>query len=120
MRHTASIVCSFVLLALVSMTAPGNKTQAQKPTTAPSASGYHLLKKIEVGGEGGWDYLIVDGAARRLYVSRGTRVMVFDADTGPPSERFPTHPGCTASPSRMILAAALPAMGEMRQLPYSN
>ncbi|HTF38460.1 MAG TPA: YncE family protein [Blastocatellia bacterium] len=93
MRHTASIVCSFVLFALVSMTAPGNKTQAQKPTTAPPASGYHLLKKIEVGGEGGWDYLIVDGAARRLYVSRGTRVMVFDADSGASVGEIPDTPG---------------------------
>src|SRR5882724_4883109 len=93
MRHTASIVCSFVLFALVSMTAPGNKTQAQKPATAPSASGYHLLKKIEVGGEGGWDYLIVDGVARRLYVSRGTRVMVFDADTGASVGEIPDTPG---------------------------
>ena len=93
MRRTASIVCSFVLLALVIMTALGNKTQAQKPTTAPPASGYHLLKKIEVGGEGGWDYLIVDGAARRLYVSRGTRVMVFDADTGASVGEIPDTPG---------------------------
>jgi len=92
MRHTASIMCSFVLLALISMAAPGDKTQAQKPT-APSASGYHLLKKIEVGGEGGWDYLIVDGAARRLYVSRGTRVMVFDADTGASVGEIPDTPG---------------------------
>ena len=93
MRHTASIVCSFVLFALVSMTAPGNKTQAQKPASAPPASGYHLLKKIEVGGEGGWDYLIVDGAARRLYVSRGTRVMVFDADSGSSVGEIPDTPG---------------------------
>ena len=93
MRHAASIVCSFVLLALVSMTVPGNKTQAQKPAAAPPASGYHLLKKIEIGGEGGWDYLIVDGAARRLYVSRGTRVMVFDADSGASVGEIPDTPG---------------------------
>jgi DNA-binding beta-propeller fold protein YncE len=44
--------------------------------------GYHVLKKIEVGGEGGWDYLTMDSAARRLYISRGTRVMVLDVDEG--------------------------------------
>jgi len=48
----------------------------------PQASGYHLVKKFAVGGEGGWDYLVVDAAARRLYLSRGTRMMVLDADTG--------------------------------------
>jgi YVTN family beta-propeller protein len=39
---------------------------------------YHLLRKIPLGGTGGWDYASVDDAARRLYVSRGTHVMVLD------------------------------------------
>jgi DNA-binding beta-propeller fold protein YncE len=42
---------------------------------------YHLLKKVVLGGEGGWDYLICDSAARRVYISRGTHVMVVDADS---------------------------------------
>ena len=41
---------------------------------------YHLLKEIPVGGEGGWDYLSVDEAARRLYVSHGSAVVVIDLD----------------------------------------
>jgi DNA-binding beta-propeller fold protein YncE len=41
---------------------------------------YRIEKVVKVGGDGGWDYLTVDGAARRLYVTRQTRVMVFDAD----------------------------------------
>jgi DNA-binding beta-propeller fold protein YncE len=44
-------------------------------------SGYHIIKRLKVGGEGGWDYLTVDGAARRLYISRSTHVMVMDLDT---------------------------------------
>jgi len=48
---------------------------------APGASGYHVIKTIPVGGEGGWDYVYVDSDARRIYVSRGTHVMVLDADT---------------------------------------
>ena len=42
---------------------------------------YHLIKKITLGGEGGWDYLTLDAASRRLYISRGTHVMVVNADT---------------------------------------
>jgi len=42
---------------------------------------YHLLKKVALGGEGFWDYLICDSDARRVYISRGTHVMVVDADT---------------------------------------
>jgi len=45
-------------------------------------SGYHVTKKIVLGGEGGWDYLTVDSKARRVYISRGTHVMVVDADSG--------------------------------------
>ena len=41
---------------------------------------YHFLKQIDIGGEGGWDYLSVDSAARRLYVSHSTKVVVIDLD----------------------------------------
>jgi len=44
-------------------------------------SGYHIIKRLKVGGEGGWDYITVDDAARRLYISRSTHVMVIDLDT---------------------------------------
>jgi DNA-binding beta-propeller fold protein YncE len=43
--------------------------------------GYHLLKTIPVTGDGGWDYVNVDDAGRRVYVSHGTEVAVLDADS---------------------------------------
>jgi hypothetical protein len=43
--------------------------------------GYHVVGKIQVGGEGWWDYLTVDSAARRLYVSHGTHVAVVDLES---------------------------------------
>jgi len=49
---------------------------------AASNSGYHVLQTYKVGGDGGWDYLTVDAEARRLYISRGTHVMVLDTDSG--------------------------------------
>ena len=39
---------------------------------------YKLIKDVAIGGEGGWDYLTVDAAAKRLYISHGTKVVVFD------------------------------------------
>ena len=33
---------------------------------------------VTLGGDGGWDYLTVDTASNRLYISRGTHVMVVD------------------------------------------
>ncbi len=48
--------------------------------TRAVAAGYHVVKKIAVGGEGGWDYLMMDSAARRLYVSHTSKVVVIDVD----------------------------------------
>jgi len=56
-------------------------------------SGYHLLKKIPLGGEGGWDYLTLDAAARRLYITRATHVAVLDADTGATLGELADTPG---------------------------
>ena len=39
---------------------------------------YHLVKEIPVAGDGGWDYLTVDSAAQRLYVSHTSKVVVID------------------------------------------
>ncbi len=39
---------------------------------------YHFIKEIPIGGEGGWDYLSVDAASHRLYVSHATKVVVVD------------------------------------------
>jgi DNA-binding beta-propeller fold protein YncE len=42
---------------------------------------YKLTQVIKLGGEGGWDYLSVDPAGGRLYISRGTHLMVVDTRT---------------------------------------
>jgi DNA-binding beta-propeller fold protein YncE len=41
-------------------------------------SGYHVIKKTVLGGEGYWDYLTFDSETGRLYVSHATHVEVFD------------------------------------------
>lgn len=48
---------------------------------AATSSNYHLMKKVPLSGTGGWDYLTVDGAARRLYITHATQVIVVDADS---------------------------------------
>jgi len=58
-----------------------------------AATGYHIVGEIQVGGEGGWDYLTVDSAARRLYVSHGTHVAVIDLDTNKVVGDIPDTPG---------------------------
>ena len=51
------------------------------PAAPPDAPKHHVVRKVEVGGEGGWDYLTFDSASRRLYIPRSSRVMIFDADS---------------------------------------
>src|SRR6476660_7547558 len=48
------------------------------PAGAGEKPNYHLTKTIQVGGDGGWDYLSVDSGARRLYVSHATKAVVID------------------------------------------
>src|SRR5436190_22565072 len=47
-----------------------------------SSSGYKIVTRYPVPGNGGWDYISIDSAARRLYVSHGTEANVVDADNG--------------------------------------
>jgi len=49
---------------------------------ALAAEGYHVISTIKIGGQGLWDYLAMDNANRRLYVSNATRVVVVDPDEG--------------------------------------
>src|SRR5215468_2107577 len=56
-------------------------------------TGWKVLKEIKVGGDGGWDYLTMDGAARRLYVSHATHVVVVDPDAGKVVGDIPDTPG---------------------------
>jgi hypothetical protein len=46
------------------------------------ASGYHLANKVKLGGSGGWDYLEVDPATHRLFITRATHVIVVDPAQG--------------------------------------
>src|SRR5271170_4567475 len=43
---------------------------------------YHVADHWKVGGQGGWDYLLSDDAAHRLYITHNSRVEVVDTTTG--------------------------------------
>ena len=61
--------------------------------TVDAADVYHPVKEIAIGGEGGWDYLIVDATAHRLYVSHATKIVVADTQTGKVVGEIPDLPG---------------------------
>ena len=79
-----------LLLAVPLALALAGPALAQK---APAAAPYHLLNTIAIGGEGGWDYLNVDPAGERLYVSHGTQVEVVDLKTRKVIGTIPNTPG---------------------------
>jgi len=62
-------------------------------TLVLAATGYHVVGEIMVGGDGGWDSLTADSAARRLYVSHATHVVVVDLDSGKVVGDIPDTPG---------------------------
>lgn len=68
------ILALFFAAALTSQAAA-----ATPPNAAPT---YAVVKRFAVGEPGGWDYLALDSATHRLYISRSDRVLVLDSDTG--------------------------------------
>src|SRR6187397_878498 len=54
---------------------------------------YAPAGEIHVGGPGRFDYLTVDSAARRLYLSHGTEVVVIDTAANTVVGRIPDTPG---------------------------
>jgi DNA-binding beta-propeller fold protein YncE len=51
-------------------------------THGASAQTYSLVRSHRIGGQGGWDYLSHDAGSNRLFITRGSRVQVVDADNG--------------------------------------
>jgi YVTN family beta-propeller protein len=46
----------------------------------PEGSEYHLVKKITLGGPGRWDYFEVEPSTHRIFIPRGTHVMVLSPE----------------------------------------
>lgn len=79
MKSKLILACAVVALTCVTLLA--------------SAVNYQLLNKVPIPGTGGWDYLTVDEAARRLYISHSTQVEVLDADSLSAVGTIPNTPG---------------------------
>src|SRR5438552_16526211 len=61
--------------------------------TAIAEDLYKFLNEIPIGGEGGWDYVTVDAAARRLYLSHATKVVVVDLEKNAVAGEIADTPG---------------------------
>src|SRR5580692_6446746 len=49
---------------------------------APQAGGYKIIKRMQIGGDGGWDYMLIDPPTHHLFVARGSHFQVVDVTTG--------------------------------------
>jgi DNA-binding beta-propeller fold protein YncE len=76
------------------------------PPAAQPAGPYRVQRTFHVGGDGAWGSLAIDSKARRLYVTRATRVQVLDADTGAEVGVLADTPGVHA-------VALAPALGRV-------
>jgi DNA-binding beta-propeller fold protein YncE len=78
-RTISATLAACVFLLVFSICLPS--THSVAVAQSAGASGYHLVKKVKLGGTGGWDYLEVDPATHHLFISRGTHVIVVDVDS---------------------------------------
>jgi DNA-binding beta-propeller fold protein YncE len=78
----SAIVLSFLMLISISVLF----SQADH-------SGYRIADRIHLDGDGGWDYLVVDDSAARLYVSHSTIVQVVDIKKNKVIATFPDTKG---------------------------
>jgi YVTN family beta-propeller protein len=61
-------------------------------STAQQKTGFRMLKSFPIKSTGGWDYINVDGAGKRIYTSHGNQVNILST-TGDSISYIPNTPG---------------------------
>jgi DNA-binding beta-propeller fold protein YncE len=69
LRRTSPMICLSLLAGVIVY-------------AAPQAGGYKIIKRMQIGGDGGWDYMLMDPPTHRLFVARGSHFQVVDVSTG--------------------------------------
>jgi DNA-binding beta-propeller fold protein YncE len=67
---TRPIVTAFTLLLFAGL------------VPAVAQTDWEVARTLQIGGQGGWDYLTVDPQTHRLYVPRSRHTMVIDSESG--------------------------------------
>src|SRR6478672_6076559 len=78
---TRHVLTAFALLSIVGLSASRVDAQTFK------------VEKFDIKGDGGTDYVAVESATGRVFVSRGTHMMVVDGATGKVVGDIPDTPG---------------------------
>jgi YVTN family beta-propeller protein len=88
------VVCAGLLSAhTTASTSSSANTGISAPSVSSLSAGYHVTKKYTIGGDPGWDYIVMDPEARRLYVTHYMKIEVLDADSGKSLGQITDTPG---------------------------
>ncbi len=80
---TLSLIVGLSIFAQPDASKTANTVPAATSAPAPhTPTPFHVASTFTIGGEGGWDLLVVDPESNRLYIPRATHVMVVDGLTG--------------------------------------
>ncbi len=85
--------CSALWFLVVFAFAAALVANAAQPPQGAAPVNYHIVKKVLLGGEGGWDYLGFDSQNRHLFVSHSSQVLVINPDTYKVIGTIPDTPG---------------------------
>lgn len=85
-------VLSASLLSAAGFVATGIAAYAA-PAAADSTPAYSVVKQYDVGGPGGWDYLLADPKSGHLFISRFDRALVLDLADGSLAATIPGTEG---------------------------
>lgn len=92
-----SVLTLALVLGLMGGASTGQPATETKPQgEAAAGTPYHVITTWPVGGDGGWDCLVADSESHRLFVPRGTRVMVIDTESGKQVGEIPGTEGVHA------------------------
>ena len=83
---TTTIACT----GMLALAAPASAQTAPAPAPAPgapSAPGYHIVDRIQIG-DGWWDYVNIEPVHHRLFATRGNGIFELDLETGLIDNRF--------------------------------
>jgi YVTN family beta-propeller protein len=78
LKLTAKVL-SFALIAVGTASISSTHLLAATPAALPQ---FHVQDQWNLGGKGGWGFLVLDAPAHRLYIPRTNRVMIVDTVTG--------------------------------------
>jgi YVTN family beta-propeller protein len=80
LQHLLKLTSTLLAFGIASTSAT-QSLLAATPTDLPQ---FHVQNQWNLGGKGGWGFLVLDEPAHRLYIPRTNRVMVVDTETGKP------------------------------------